>query len=39
VREIALAAGDLPVARLDELLSPEAMVAPRPLAPGGERLP
>jgi aspartate ammonia-lyase len=39
VREVVLAAGDLPAAQLDELLSPEAMTAPRPLAPGGERVP
>jgi aspartate ammonia-lyase len=39
VREVVLAAGDLPAARLDELLSPEAMTAPRSLGPGGERVP
>jgi len=39
VREIVLAAGDLPPARLDELLSPEAMTAPRPLARGDRQLP
>jgi aspartate ammonia-lyase len=32
VREIVLARGYLPQAQLDELLSPEAMTAPRPLA-------
>ena len=39
VREIVLAAGDLLPARLDELLSPEAMTAPRPLGTSGERVP
>ncbi len=35
VREIILAAGLLSGAELDELLSPEAMTRPRPLAPRG----
>jgi len=35
VREIVLAAGDLPPVRLDELLSPEAMTSPRSLTSAG----